>query len=259
MDIMGDSLPRMEIDGRALTGREYQSLALHQYGHFTAMQVRDGRVRGLDLHLARLSAANREMFDVGLDGDLVCAHIRHALGDTADASVRVLVVAVDDTPSVIVTVRPPASPPDSPHSMRSVPYQRAFPHLKQIGGGFGQVYYQRIAHREGFAEALLTGPGGLITEGAVTNIGFFDGACLVWPDAPVLAGITMQLLRAHPDLDSRTAVVRLADVGSYRSVFVANARGVVPVGRIDDQVLPIDEQFVRSLDLGYESVPWDGF
>jgi hypothetical protein len=67
----------------------------------------------------------------------------------------------------------------------------------------------------------------------------------------------MQLLSAHPDLDSRTATVHLADIGSYRSVFAANARGVVPVGRIDDQALPVDDRFVRSLDRIYESVPWD--
>jgi branched-subunit amino acid aminotransferase/4-amino-4-deoxychorismate lyase len=257
---MDDSLLRMEIDGRAPTDEEYRFLALNRYGHFTAMQVRDGRTRGLDLHIARLAAANREMFDVGLDGDLVCAHIRHCLGDTADASVRVLVLAsADDTPCVIVTVRGPGLPPNPPHAMRSVPYQRPLPHLKQVGGGFGQGYYQRIARREGFAEALLTGPDGVISEGAVTNIGFFDGDGVVWPAAPALAGITMQLLRAHPDLESRAAAVRLDDVGSYRSVFVANARGIVPVGRIDDQVLPIDDEFTKSLDAIYESVPWERF
>ena len=260
LEIMDDPLLRMEIDGRAPTDEEYRFLSLHQYGHFTAMQVRDGRTRGLDLHIARLAAANREMFDAALDGDRFRAHIRHCLGDIADATVRVLVVAsADDTPCVIVTVRGPGEPPRPPHSMRSVDYQRPLPHLKQVGGGFGQVYHQRIARREGFGEALLTGPGGVIAEGAVTNIGFFDGDGIVWPDAPALAGITMQLLRAHPDLDSRAASVRLSDLGSYGSVVVANSRGVTPVGRIDDQVLPIDDQFTKSVQQTYESVPWERF
>ena len=52
--------------------------ALGSYGHFTAMQVRAGATRGLPLHLARLDAANRELFGVPLAGQ-------------ADASVRVYV------------------------------------------------------------------------------------------------------------------------------------------------------------------------
>lgn len=33
------------------------------------MQVRDLRTRGLDLHLARLDAAQREIYGTGLDGE----------------------------------------------------------------------------------------------------------------------------------------------------------------------------------------------
>src|SRR5580658_3775122 len=46
----------------------------------------------------------------------------------------------------------------------------------------------------GFDDALLTGPDGVISEGAITNIGFFDGNTVLWPSAPSLAGITMQLV-----------------------------------------------------------------
>jgi hypothetical protein len=34
------------------------------YGHFTAMQVRGRRTRGLALHLRRLEAATKELFEV---------------------------------------------------------------------------------------------------------------------------------------------------------------------------------------------------
>src|ERR1700739_3822058 len=53
------------------------------------MQVRDGRTRGLDLHLARLDAAHRDIYGKSLDGNLVRARIRHALDGQPDASVRV--------------------------------------------------------------------------------------------------------------------------------------------------------------------------
>jgi branched-subunit amino acid aminotransferase/4-amino-4-deoxychorismate lyase len=255
---MRDQILRVEIDGRPAAAEDLRFLALNNYGHFTAMQVRDRGVRGLAVHLTRLANANREMFDIDLDGDLVRAHIRHALGDITDASVRTMIMASgDDTPFVVVTVRPPAKTTAGPHSMRSVPYQRPLPHLKQVGGGFGQDYYQRIAHRAGFAEALLTGPDGLIAEGAISNIGFFDGSTIVWPNAPVLAGITMQLVRAHADLTSRESTVRLSDLDDYPAIFVTNARGIRPVGRIDDQLTSTDEDFMKILDQTYESVPWD--
>lgn len=36
------------------------------YGHFTAMQVRDGKVRGLDVHLDRLGHATLDRTDTRL-------------------------------------------------------------------------------------------------------------------------------------------------------------------------------------------------
>ena len=54
---MGDSL-RMEIDGHTPTEAEYRSLAISQYGHFTAMGVRGGRTRGRgdEVEVGRLGA-----------------------------------------------------------------------------------------------------------------------------------------------------------------------------------------------------------
>jgi hypothetical protein len=67
---------KVEIDGHAPTVERLTHPALVNYGHFTAMQVRGGRVRGRDLHLARLDAANRELFDAPLAGDRVRDLIR---------------------------------------------------------------------------------------------------------------------------------------------------------------------------------------
>ena len=102
---------RIEIDGAAPTVEALQRLALAPEGHFTAAQVRGRCVRGLELHLARLDAASRELFGTGLDGDRVCELVVHALAaDFVDASLRVIVFAADvaDGASVLVTLRPPA-------------------------------------------------------------------------------------------------------------------------------------------------------
>jgi branched-subunit amino acid aminotransferase/4-amino-4-deoxychorismate lyase len=252
-------LPRVEIDGRPPTVEGLLPLALANYGHFTAMQVRGRRTRGLALHLARLDAANRELYGAGVDGERVRDRIRHALGDDVeDASVRVSFFGPDE-PSLMVTVRPPAPSPEAAKSLRTARYQRPAAHVKHLGG-FGQAYYGRKAEDDGFDEALLVDADGVVAEGAITNIGCYDGTSVVWPDAPALDGITMLLLeRALPEhhVASRRAPVRVADLPGYRSVFVTNSHGVAPVDRVDDARLPIDMAFMKTVTQAYESVPWD--
>jgi branched-subunit amino acid aminotransferase/4-amino-4-deoxychorismate lyase len=247
---------RVEVDGHPAP---LPSWATPGYGHFTAMQVRSAATRGLSLHLERLDEANRELFGAGLDGDRVRHHIRHALGDGTDASVRVHAFCPDDEVSVMVTVRPSRDMPGTPVALQSVPYQRAVAHIKRIGD-FGQAYYGRLARRNGFDDALLTGPGGVVSEGASTNIGFFDGDGVLWPEPPVLLGTTMRLLEprlAGSGLPSRRGQVRLADLPSFGGVFVTNSRGIAAVGRIDDLPLPVNDGLMTALAQAYESVPWE--
>ena len=250
----------IEIDGHSATVEQLSAAAPAGYGHFTAMQVRSGRVRGLDLHLARLDAANREMFGAGLDTAAVAGHIRHALGGQArDASVRVYIYETPDGPAVMVTVRPPGTMAPDVWRLQTVPYQRALAHIKHIGD-FGQGYFGRLAKRNGFDEALLTGPDGVICEGSITNIGFSDGAGVLWPDAPALAGITMQILQralGERSVPSRRAPVRVSDLGSFAGAFVTNSHGIAPVGQVDDLTLPVDDALMSAVTQAYESAAWD--
>lgn len=255
-------VPRIEINGGPATAEQLAYPALVNYGHFTAMQVRGAAVRGLAFHLARLDSATRELFGSGLDGELVCAHARHALGTgPVDASLRISVFQPDDDerPSVMVVVRPPAEPPAELQRLTAVEYQRPAAHIKHVGT-FGQIYYGRAAERAGFDDALLTGPGGVIAEGGITNIGFFDGNTVIWPSAPSLAGITMQLVAralAERGIPSRHDAVRVADLLSFRCAFVTNSLGVAPVTQVDDQFLTVDPEFTQTLAEAYEDVPWD--
>jgi hypothetical protein len=77
------------------------------------MQVREGRARGLSLHLARLDAAHRDIYGKPLDGDLVRARIRHALDGRPGASVRVYGYWA----GLIVTVRGPQEMLNRPYFM----------------------------------------------------------------------------------------------------------------------------------------------
>jgi branched-subunit amino acid aminotransferase/4-amino-4-deoxychorismate lyase len=248
----------VEIDGRAPELEELYHPILANYGHFTAMQVRAGRVRGLALHLDRLVAATRELLGRPLDPALVRAHLAHAVRDIPDAAVRVNVYRPDDL-MVLVAVRPPTPPPSAPISLRSVLYQRPAAHLKHVGG-FGQIYHGRRAEEEGFDDALLTDHTGAIAESAVANIGFFDGTGIAWPSAPHLPGIAMQLLAPRLSavgLPSRTAAVHRSDLPSMRAAFVTNSIGTAAVHRIDDVDLGVDEALMRRVAAVEAGIPWD--
>jgi branched-subunit amino acid aminotransferase/4-amino-4-deoxychorismate lyase len=251
----------IEIDGRDATVEQLRAASVAHYGHFTAMQVRDRRARGLDLHLARLDAANRELFGAGLDTARVRDHVRHALGEaTRDASVRIHVYETPDGTAVMVTVRPPQGMRPTPWRLQTVPYQRPAAHIKHLAD-FGQSYFRQLAGRNGFDEALLTGPGGVISEGSLTNICFVGDGGVVWPDAPALLGVTMQTLeRTLPvhGVSSRRVPVYTADLRSFTAAFVTNSWGVAPVTQIDDLILPVDDALTRKLTEAYESAGWDG-
>lgn len=251
-----DAVEVIEVNGEPATGTTLRVPALSGYGHFTAMQVRGGRVRGRELHLARLDSATRELFGEGLPGERVRELLRHALRDVPDASARVYVYWPDGDKEarVMITVRPPATKAGRPHALMSVPFAREVPHIKHLGG-FAQTYHLLRAERAGFDEALLTTPDGLVTEGAITNIAFWDGTHVVWPQAPSLLGITMALL--EPRLPSVRRPVTLADLPSYTSAFITNSQGIAPVNRIDDVEFTVDAELMGRVAAAYEAVEWD--
>ena len=253
-------LPRIEIDGSPVSPAQGWDPAALPAGHFTAMQVRNRRVRGIDLHWRRLDEATRELYGVGIDRERVRDRIRHALADDiVDASVRVYVVPSDHEPRIVVTVKPPGGVPPDPQRLQSVTYQRPLAHLKQLGH-VGQRGAQELARDNGFDDALLVGDDGRMAETASANIGFLAGSTIVWPDAPLLRGITMQLIElalADRGVPSRRAPLRPADAASSDGVILSSARGIAVVGQIDDVIVPIDAERVRALIDVYESVAWD--
>jgi branched-subunit amino acid aminotransferase/4-amino-4-deoxychorismate lyase len=276
---------KLEVDGREPSLEELQDAALSSYGHFTAMQVRDGRTRGLELHLRRLDEANRELFGAGLDGDHIRSLIKHALvgwdgragrdggghdaeggaqgGGSGDASLRVIVrePGAGGAARVFVSVRPPYEMPDTTQRLKSAPYVRTVPHIKRTGD-FGQGYYIDRAAESGYHDALLVAPDGAVAEAGIANIAFFDGQSVLWPDAPVLAGITMQLVAprlADYGMPSRTARIDLAEVARCCGACVTNSRGIAAVDRIDSTPVPVAPAFVKVLQDAYASVPWDVF
>jgi len=246
---------RIEVNGHGADETAVSLLEHEGWGHFTAMQVRGGRTRGLGLQLARLEAAHREVYGRALSGEEVRARVRHALGGQPDASVRVYGYWA----GLIVTVREPRDTPRRPHSMTALHFQRPLARLKHVGS-WGQGWFREVALAAGFDEGLLVDEAGRISEGTVTNVGFWRDGTVVWPDAPKLPGVTMLLLRRQltaADIPQAEAAVRVQDLAGYDGMILCNARGWAPVGRVDDLMIPQDEAFTGVIAAAIDRCPWD--
>ena len=146
----------------------------------------------------------------------------------------------------------------TPQRLRSTRYQRPDAHIKHVTTDQG--HYRRQAQLDGADEALLTGDDGVVAETTMANIGFFDGAGVVWPVAPMLRGITMQLLeRTLPDrgVPMRRTAVRVRDISSFEGAFLTNARGLATVSSVDDVRPPVRADRMKALTDAYASMPWD--
>jgi branched-subunit amino acid aminotransferase/4-amino-4-deoxychorismate lyase len=245
----------IEVNGREADQAAVSLLEHEGWGHFTAMQVRGNQVRGLDLHLSRLAAAHREVYGRALGGPEVRARIRHALGASGDASVRVYGYWA----GLIVTIREPRDMPRRPHSMTAVQFQRPLARLKHVGS-WGQGRFRESALAAGFDEGLLVDETGRISEGTITNVGFWRDGKVIWPEAPKLDGITMLLLRRQltaAGIGQAEEPVRVRDLARYQGMIVCNARGWAPVGRVDDLMIPQDDAFTGVIAAAIDACPWD--
>jgi branched-subunit amino acid aminotransferase/4-amino-4-deoxychorismate lyase len=245
----------IEVNGHEADEAAVSLLEHDGWGHFTAMQVRGGRTRGLDLHLSRLEAAHSDVYGRALGGEEVRAGIRHALGGQLDASVRVYGYWA----GLIVTVREPQDMPHRPHSMTALHFQRPLARLKHVGS-WGQGRFRETALAAGFDDGLLVDEAGIISEGTITNVGFWRDGTVIWPDAPKLQGITMLLLQRQltaAGVPQAGAAVRVQDLAGYDGMILCNARGWAPVNLVDKLTIPQDETFIGVIAAAIDACAWD--
>jgi branched-subunit amino acid aminotransferase/4-amino-4-deoxychorismate lyase len=252
-----------EVDGAAADLDDLTALALLNYGHFTSMRV-DGRcVRGLSRHLARLTRDCHIIFDTDLDEQRVREFARRAVG----ASMKPCVVRVTvfdpahgpggpgfcAAPRILTTTRPAAAAPPPPLRVMPVRYGREMPAVKHVGL-FGALWQRRVAQLNGYDDALFTDAGSVVSEGVTWNIGFFDGADVVWPESDCLAGVTMDLLKEVHGR-TRTAQIKLGDIPGMQAAFATNAAiGVRAISAIGDLALTGHHPILEVLRREYAEV-----
>jgi 4-amino-4-deoxychorismate lyase len=256
----------LELNGRVPDLADTQRLVARNYGHFTSMQVRDGRVRGLALHLARLDDGNEDFFDGRGDvADEVRQRelIRHALGSTANASVRVsYVVSADekDRPDVLVAVSDPAPARPGPGlRAQTRAYAREWPTTKH-SATMGLTYARRQARQDGFDDALFF-TDERISEGSTWNVAFWDGERVLWPEAPMLRGVTMVLLQVAMTMTGMPWGIRPVHRAELPDLLAAAAVNSIcpaqPIASIDDVIFTDTAALTETLRTAWETVPWD--
>jgi branched-subunit amino acid aminotransferase/4-amino-4-deoxychorismate lyase len=248
-----DEARHVEVNGKDADDEALALLDHEGWGHFTAMQVRDGRARGFALHLARLEAAHHEIYGSSLDADLIRARIRHALGGRPAASVRVYGYWA----GLIVTVRGPQQMLSRPYSMTVQHFQRPLARLKHAGS-WAQGRFHELAMAAGFDDGLLVDETGRISEGNITNVGFWRDGSVIWPAGPKLDGITMLVLRREltaGGIPQAEAAVRVQDLAAYRGMILCNSHGWAVVGRVDDLQIRREAAFAEAISAAYDKCP----
>lgn len=258
----------VQRSGRPATAEELAPLAFAGYAHFTAMQVRGGRVRGLDLHLERLRSASVELFGQALPDDQVRSCLRAALeAGPADLSLTATVysptgeftAAGNDTkPEVLVRTGPAASGPEGPLALATVEHERVLPAMKHVGE-VAKTYFLRQAVGQGFDDAAFVDRRGRLSEGTIWNLAFWDGAAVVWPEADMLGGTTMGIVRRQLDrlgVPQRVQAVTLADLPALAGAVVMNSwTPGVAVHRIGSVTVPEAPSFLELLHRAYRAEP----
>ncbi len=255
------------LEGVPASADDLRALALSNFGHFTAMQVRGGAVQGWDFHVQRLQQATQELFGCGLDVGRMRGHLREALAAQPDCSLRVTVYSRQFDyrqagracpPDILLSLAAPASADKPAIRVKSFDFVRPFPSFKHVAT-FPLFQYRRLALQAGYDDALFVDPAGHVCEGSIWNIGLWDGQAMTWPQGPALRGSCEHLLRqalSVAGIPQQARPVRLAEVGAFQAAFALNASGIQAISQVDDVGFVGAPGLLGQLRESLAAVPW---
>lgn len=255
------------IDGQPATTADLTHQALVNYGAYTSFCVEDGGVRGLDLHLLRLETEATELFGEPVAEARLRELMRAAVAGRDACWLRVSLFSSGisprtpewhGAPRVMIAVSPPPPPLAERPRLQLRTYAREAPHLKHVAT-FGLIHARRQARTAGFDDALFADHTGWISEGSLWNIGFISGDEVVWPQAPMLAGVAQALVQAGlggVDLTGRAEPIHIDDLARFDGAFLCNsATPACAVAAIGDRVFATPSALIDRLRNAWASNP----
>jgi branched-subunit amino acid aminotransferase/4-amino-4-deoxychorismate lyase len=235
------------------------------YGAYTSFGVEAGAARGLDLHLERLRMASVALFGACVAEDRMRDLMRKAIGQREACWLRVSLFSEDiwnrdptwvGAPRVMVGVFDMPPPLAEAVRVQVQVHERIEPHLKHVAN-MDLLRARRRAQEAGYDDALFVDRHGQLSEGTSWNIGFIAGETVVWPRAPMLAGVTQSLIQARladVGLKGEGRTVRRDDLNGLDAAFLCNsATPACAITGIDDRSFPLDPSLIDRLQSAWAS------
>ncbi|MFB2733814.1 aminotransferase class IV family protein [Shewanella mangrovisoli] len=261
-----DYLPR--INGHPVNLSELSPLAFAGFAHFTAMQVRNRKIKGLDLHLERLREASLAFFGKALPDEQLRSHIKTAVDEgDKDLSLTVTIFShhgefttnsMDVKPSVLVRTGAPSDGPTGPLRLSAVEHERPLATIKHVGEA-GKTYYLHQAVRQGFDDAAFVDKHGCLSEATIWNLVFWDGKTVIWPKADILKGTMMGIIQRQLErlnIPQRHEAITFKRLGELSGAAVMNSwTPGIPITTIASNIIEEKKSFISLLHKAYEAEP----
>jgi branched-subunit amino acid aminotransferase/4-amino-4-deoxychorismate lyase len=120
-------------------------------------------------------------------------------------------------------------------------------------------HHVREARLAGFDDRLFVSRDGKVLEGTSWNVALWDGDQVVWPQAPVLRGVTMVLLQIAMTMNGTPwglRPVEAADLTAFPAAAAVNSAGIRGIASVDE-VPGTDARLVKVLAEAWAEVPRD--
>lgn len=256
------------IDGRPATAMDLTPLAFAGFAHFTAMQIRNRKVKGLDLHLARLRGASTAFFGRALPDERIRSYIKAAVdAGPDDQSLTVTAFSrrgeftaesMDVEPAVLVRGGAPSNGPVGPLRLSTVEHERPLAAIKHVGEA-SKTFYLHQAIRQGFDDAAFVDRHGRLSEATIWNLVFWDGEAVIWPEAAILTGTMMGIVQrqlARLGIPQRQEDITLDRLENLSGAAVMNSwTPGIAVAAIGSNTISEAKPFISLLHHAYEAEP----
>lgn len=267
MSVQTTAYPTL-INARPVSNADLLPLAFSGFAHFTAMQVRNRQVRGMDLHLTRLRDASISLFGTALPDEKVLHGIRLAIGEgPADMSLTATVYSpggefnansIGAEPAILIRTAPPSDGPTGPVRLAVVEHERHMAALKHVGEG-AKTYYLQKAIEQGFDDAAFVDRHARLSEATIWNLVFWEGDSVVWPHADILTGTMMGMVQRQLKrlgVPQHHREIRPADLAGLSGAAIMNSwtPGVAVVA-IGPTTIPEAKPFMDLLREAFDAEP----
>ncbi len=256
------------LNGRSIRSSELTNLAFSGFAHFTALQVRNRQIKGLDLHIERLRHASLELYGRALADELVRSYIHSAItSGPLDQSLTVTIYSpkgefttesMNIEPAILIRTNLPTNGPTGPLRLALTNHERPLAHIKHVGE-IGKTYFLHEAVRRGFDDALFVDQNGHISEGTIWNVVFWDGETIIWPKANMLKGTMMAMVQrqlTQLDIPQRCEPITLNSLRNLSGAAVMNSWNPgISVTSIALNEFSNSEQLISILHRAYNAEP----